>query len=279
MKGYSEKTDDRKSPIAGMPAKWRISLGILLCLFAIVLAILACVYSYRSLYTGNNLFTLSRIDVVGADELLDKEIRAETERMGIRPFESHLPGLDIKTLREKLLANSRVSDVKLRRLFPGTLQIEVSARVPVAILHFPKSARRQELLIDQEGMVLPRDARANAESLPTVIGINPKLQLVPGEQCQDKAILAFLTFLKESRLRPEGSHYEVMNVKLDDRNGRMILTLEASGGFRNGAKMGMPIDNVSQEMDRVKVVVELRQQANETISYINAEYQNIPVRP
>lgn len=279
MKGYSEKTDDRKSPIAGMPAKWRISLGILLCLFAIVLAILACVYSYRSLYTGNNLFTLSRIDVVGADELLDKEIRAETERMGIRPFESHLPGLDIKTLREKLLANSRVSDVKLRRLFPGTLQIEVSARVPVAILHFPKSARRQELLIDQEGMVLPRDARASAESLPTVIGINPKLQLVPGEQCQDKAILAFLTFLKESRLRPEGSHYEVMNVKLDDRNGRMILTLEASGVFRNGAKMVMPIDNVSQEMDRVKVVVELRQQANETISYINAEYQNIPVRP
>ncbi len=279
MKGYSEKTDDRKSPIAGMPAKWRISLGILLCLFAIVLAILACVYSYRSLYTGNNLFTLSRIDVVGADELLDKEIRAETERMGIRPFESHLPGLDIKTLREKLLANSRVSDVKLRRLFPGTLQIEVSARVPVAILHFPKSARRQELLIDQEGMVLPRDARANAESLPTVIGINPKLQLVPGEQCHDKAILAFLTFLKESRLRPEGSHYEVMNVKLDDRNGRMILTLEASGVFRNGAKMVMPIDNVSQEMDRVKVVVELRQQANETISYINAEYQNIPVRP
>lgn len=279
MKGYSEKTDDRKSPIAGMPAKWRISLGILLCLFAIVLAILACVYSYRSLYTGNNLFTLSRIDVVGADELLDKEIRAETERMGIRPFESHLPGLDIKTLREKLLANSRVSDVKLRRLFPGTLQIEVSARVPVAILHFPKSARRQELLIDQEGMVLPRDARANAESLPTVIGINPKLQLVPGEQCQDKAILAFLTFLKESRLRPEGSHYEVMNVKLDDRNGRMILTLEASGVFRNGAKMVMPIDNVSQEMDRVKVVVELHQQANETISYINAEYQNIPVRP
>ncbi len=279
MKGYSEKTDERKSPIAGMPAKWRISLGILLCLFAIVLAILACVYSYRSLYTGNNLFTLSSIDVVGADELLDKEIRAETERMGIRPFESHLPGLDIKTLREKLLANSRVSDVKLRRLFPGTLQIEVSARVPVAILHFPKSARRQELLIDQEGMVLPRDARANAESLPTVIGINPKLQLVPGEQCQDKAILAFLTFLKESRLRPEGSHYEVMNVKLDDRNGRMILTLEASGVFRNGAKMVMPIDNVSQEMDRVKVVVELRQQANETISYINAEYQNIPVRP
>lgn len=279
MKGYSEKTDDRKSPIAGIPAKWRISLGILLCLFAIVLAILACVYSYRSLYTGNNLFTLSRIDVVGADELLDKEIRAETERMGIRAFESHLPGLDIKTLREKLLANSRVSDVKLRRLFPGTLQIEVSARVPVAILHFPKSARRQELLIDQEGMVLPRDARANAESLPTVIGINPKLQLVPGEQCQDKAILAFLTFLKESRLRPEGSHYEVMNVKLDDRNGRMILTLEASGVFRNGAKMVMPIDNVSQEMDRVKVVVELRQQANETISYINAEYQNIPVRP
>lgn len=279
MKGYSEKTDERKSPIAGMLAKWRISLGILLCLFAIVLAILACVYSYRSLYTGNNLFTLSRIDVVGADELLDKEIRAETERMGIRAFESHLPGLDIKTLREKLLANSRVSDVKLRRLFPGTLQIEVSARVPVAILHFPKSARRQELLIDQEGMVLPRDARANAESLPTVIGINPKLQLVPGEQCQDKAILAFLTFLKESRLRPEGSHYEVMNVKLDDRNGRMILTLEASGVFRNGAKMVMPIDNVSQEMDRVKVVVELRQQANETISYINAEYQNIPVRP
>lgn len=279
MKGYSEKTDDSKSPIAGMPAKWRISLGILLCLFAIVLAILACVYSYRSLYTGNNLFTLSRIDVVGADELLDKEIRAETERMGIRAFESHLPGLDIKTLREKLLANSRVSDVKLRRLFPGTLQIEVSARVPVAILHFPKSARRQELLIDQEGMVLPRDARANAESLPTVIGINPRLQLVPGEQCQDKAILAFLTFLKESRLRPEGSHYEVMNVKLDDRNGRMILTLEASGVFRNGAKMVMPIDNVSQEMDRVKVVVELRQQANETISYINAEYQNIPVRP
>ena len=41
----------------------------------------------------------------------------------------------------------------------------------------------------------------------------------------------------------------------------------------------MPMNDIKGSLDRINVVVTLRQENDQTISYLNATYENIPVRP
>ncbi|GEM_PF-6132189 len=276
---YLLDSNAKTSFLTKIPRSVRLVLGIALCILILLLIIFAIRTSVRELYRKNRSFVLERIEISTESELLKREVETALNLVGIRQFDSYLPDLPLRQLRETLLENSRINDVRIRRFYPDSLRIEVIPRMPVAILHFSPNSGKGELLIDQDGMVLPRNVSASSTHLPTIIGIKNPAEFQEGKRSEDKAIQAFLTFLKESRLRPEGSEYEIINVKLDDKNDRMTLILKASGVFKPGAQMVMPLEDVPGELNRIQMVVELRRNANETISYINATYNNIPVRP
>ncbi|MGN0867112.1 MAG: cell division protein FtsQ/DivIB [Oligosphaeraceae bacterium] len=269
------------APHQGWSLLTRISLYLGSLLLGVVAFAFLCGYGARSCYRENPAFLLTRLEMPdNASEELQEEIRRAVEYCGIKLESSYLPTLPLRQLRETLRENPQVSEVHLRRIFPDTLRIDAFPRIPVAILRFHPSTGKADLLVDREGMVLPRKvATMPVKNLPTIRGIKNPQEFQPGKRCQDKGVLAVLTFLKESQLRPEGTMYEIQNVSLDVPNNRMTLNLEASGVFRPGARLVMPLDNVPQEMDRVKIVVDLRTSAHETISYLNAVYENIPVYP
>lgn len=264
----------------GLSLLARLSLYLVsLFLVAVVLYFL-CGYGVRSCYRENPAFLLTRLQMPNASEELQEEIRRAVDYCGIKLEDSYLPTLPLGKLRETLRDNPQVAEVHLRRIYPDTLRIEATPRIPVAILRFHPSSGCPDLLVDREGMVLPRKvATMPVKVLPTIRGIKNPQEFQPGKRCQDKGVLAVLTFLRESKLRPEGTMYEIQNVSLDVPNNRMTLNLEASGVFRPGARLVLPLDNVPQEMDRVKIVVDLRTSAHETISYLNAVYEKIPVYP
>ena len=263
-----------------LPLLPRILLSLLALLLCLVAIYFACGYCVRRLYRENSAFLLTRLEMPEASEELQEEIRRGVEYCGIKLEESYLPTLPLGRLWETLKDNPQVAELRLQRIYPDTLRIQATPRIPVAILRFHPSTGLTDLLVDREGMVLPRKvATLPVKNLPTIRGIKNPKDFQPGKRCQDKGVLAVLTFLKESQLRPEGSMYEIQNVSLDVPNNRMTLNLEASGVFRAGARLVMPLDNVPQEMDRVKIVVDLRTSAHETISYLNAVYENIPVYP
>lgn len=275
-----KKTPCPLAPVSGSSIKRRLLVGSLLCLLALVALFFLCHCSREFLYTKNDSFLLTEVQIPEVDDELQKQILQVLADCGVRLRESYLPQIPLEKIRETLEKdNPRIKEARVRRIFPGTLLIETLPRIPVAILRFHPSSGMHELLIDREGMVLPRDVPAPTKTLPTIRGIQSPKDFKVGDRCTDKGILAFLTFLKESQIRPEGSMYEILNVSLDPKNNRMTLNLEAQGVFRPGTRMVMPMDNVPSEMDRVKVVVELREAANESISYIDATYVNIPVRP
>lgn len=274
-----KKTPSPLEPVSGLSIKRRLLIGALLCVLAIVAICLLCHCSRKALYTENANFVLSEVQIPEVDEELRKQILRVLDECGVRLQDSYLPQIPLERIRTALEENPRIKEARVRRIFPSTLLIETLPRIPVAILRFHPSSGMQELLIDREGMVLPRDVPAPTKTLPTIRGIQSPKDFKVGTRCTDKGILAFLTFLKESQIRPEGSMYEILNVSLDPKNNRMTLNMEAQGIFRPGTRMVMPLENVASEMDRVKVVVELRAAANESISYIDATYVNIPVRP
>lgn len=257
-----------------------LTAGILLCLIMLGLAVVFCRFCYTNLYLKNSAFALENLKVMVDNALMKQTVLKTLESKGITPSDSiHLPELNLASIRNELMANPRVQEARLRRIYPNTLEVEVKQRMPVAILHFSPSANKSELLIDEHGMILPRDISGATSKLPSIVGIKNANVFKEGEKCEDKGILAFLTFLKESCIREEGSQYEILNVLLDEKNDRMTLTLAASGVFKPGARVVMPLENISKEMDRLKIVVNLRKDKSETISYLNATYDNIPVRP
>ena len=267
------------TPLRPPRTRFRLLLGFCLCAGALALLIWGGYKGIQNIYHQNRSFTLQKIEIAVENDLLRRSVESCLADCGIQPCETLLPEINLGALRQRIMENPRFSDARIRRIFPDSLYVEVDPRVPVAILRFHSTSRKPELLLDQSGTVIPRDMPGNVLKLPAIIGIQHPETFHEGEICTDKGIQAFLVFLRESQIRPEGSQYEIANVRLDEQNERMFLTLEASGVFKSGAQVVMPLENVSQEMDRLNVVVELRQEANETISYINATYQNIPVKP
>ncbi|MGN0892404.1 MAG: cell division protein FtsQ/DivIB [Oligosphaeraceae bacterium] len=274
------KNTPKATPAPRLTLPLRLCLGGLLLLAVLAGLFLACRLCVRKLYLENPAFLLTRLEFPEASEELQEELRRAAEACNIRLEESYLPTLPLGELQDFLKDNPQVAETRIRRIYPNTLRIQAIPRVPVAILRFHPATGLPDLLVDREGMVLPRKVvAAPPKALPTIRGLKNPQDFQVGRLCQDKGVRAFLVFLKESLIRPEGSMYEIQNVTLDVPNNRMTLNLEATGIFRKGARLVMPLDNVPQEMDRVKIVVDVRTSAHETISYLNAVYENIPVFP
>lgn len=71
---------------------------------------------------------------------------------------------DISTLRRELRTHPWVRDVSVQKIFPSTLKIEVTERVPFALLE-----RNGRALVDREGNILEAASDASADwSLPVI---------------------------------------------------------------------------------------------------------------
>ena len=262
----------RKSPLLPM-------LGLLAVCALLVLAVFLCRQGVRRLYRENPAFLLSRIEISTPNEKLRAGAEECLRNNHIQEGLVTLPAIDLRMLRTELEKNPRVAEVELQRVFPGTLKVNIKPRVPVAILRFPPETGRGELKIDQEGYVVPRDLPGVTEILPRITGLDKPENFVEGQKTEDLGVLAFLEFLKHCALRPDGAVYEVFIAQLDTANEKMTLYLVANGPFKQSARIVMPTTNIGTHLDRLGIIVELKRSRNQTISYVNATYNNIPVRP
>ncbi len=254
-------------------------LGLLLACVILVLVFVLCRLGMKRLYRGNPAFTLNHIEVVTTNEQLRAAALECMHRCQVQESMVTLTSIDLRSLREELVKNPRVANVELQRIFPDTLKVTIKPRIPVAILRFPPQSGRGELEIDQEGYVVPRDLPGLTTVLPRLTGLNQPENFVEGQKTEDPGVLAFLEFLKQCALRPDGSVYEVFIARLDTENEKMTLFLEANGPFKQSARVVLPTNDIATHLDRLSIIVELKRNQNQTISYVNATYSNIPVRP
>ena len=84
-------------------------------------------------------------------------------------------------VRERLLQDPRVKDVRVLRIFPSTLKVIVEERLPIAFL---QTAQNEHFLIDDQGVLLEKIANTNELDLPVFceIGIN---NLTLGQEVSD----------------------------------------------------------------------------------------------
>jgi cell division septal protein FtsQ len=114
--------------------------------------------------------------LMGWDRLNIDRIEIRCRKQGLREaaggwLERNVAGnlllLNIKHLRGALEAHPWISSVRVRKHFPSTLRIEISERVPAALLEM-----EPWMLIDREGVELAPAAQRTGWDLPRIMDSN-----------------------------------------------------------------------------------------------------------
>lgn len=167
----------RRRPVLVLNAQLRqrrrawMSRGALVAAFLAVVA-LAGVAGWLVLREVNKVF------YVGNDEYMLTNVVVRCESPDLRqyvreqmapPVGTNLFKVNIGAIRAKAGKTANVKSAVVRRHLPGTLEIVISERIPIARLGNPID-RRRYMVIDEEGVVFLARSRSLADRLPTLVG-------------------------------------------------------------------------------------------------------------
>jgi hypothetical protein len=203
----------------------------------------------QNLFSKNNYFTITRI-LVNDGAFLSKERVLEylqiSEGMNIFSF-------DIQKVRTDFMARAtHVKGMEIVRHLPGTLQIEISERTPVAVM-----GGRDYLVADKDGFLF--NQRMKIESLPTIRGCSAEV-LRPGKKL-DSCAMAALRLLQVCEDSAVG--LRISSVDVSPREYMVVCLTE--GKPRVKFAWDKMVEDTEQSQKNLKVKV------NALMNYLNDE--------
>lgn len=185
-------------------------------------------------------FMISEMDVTGADEVLKPVILATL------PLEFPLSSfeLDLEAMRQKVEALDTVRSARVRVGDAGVLNVDVTARVPVALWRDGQDLR----LLDADGTFAGfADSRAARLDLP----------LIAGEGAQDHIAEALALF---RNAKPVADRLRGL-VRMGDRRWDVVLDRDQ--------RILLPTDNPVAALDRVIVLHQARDMLDRDVAVVD----------
>jgi len=147
------------------------------------------------------------------------EIKEETQRF----FEGKRLGnillLDIGLLQEKFTAHRWIKEVRVRKILPSSLKIEIKERTPVALLK-----QDHTYMIDEEGVFLEKIEQGEKANLPLLIDSNKfKKDYEEKLNLAWECLRSFAPSEKERLEVLDLTEYENVIVRLKNNQTRLIL--------------------------------------------------------
>jgi cell division protein FtsQ len=174
---------------------------------ALAAALVVTVVGGRELLLRSPRFALASIIVTGATELPAAAVKAASGlRTGVP-----LLSVDLDDARRQVSAIPAVASVEASRHWPGTVELTITERVPVALAASPTGPR----LVDRTGLAF-RPAGAKPPPLPRLVAA----RVAPGDPAT-QAGLAVLAALP-ARVRQQ--------VQVVEATGPRAVTLRLAGG-------------------------------------------------
>lgn len=165
--GVSAKTDRRfrrSSVKPGRRRSWLWSLRRAALLVVAGAAALGLTAWLLISLTGAPLFRIDSVVVHGNQRLSAGEVRALLDGID----DQSIFHVDLEEFRTRLLDSPWVADVVLRRLFPSTVEVRVTERVPVAVARL----NHHVYLVDASGVIIDSAGPQYSEfDLPIVDGL------------------------------------------------------------------------------------------------------------
>lgn len=151
----------------GRTKRIRALIFVVLFLAAVTLVVLFFVWSRIFLFDRNPRLALREVRVTSSGywNNRSRELSAITNlRPGINLFE-----IDLAKLRNKIKTIPSIEDVRISRILPDTLSVDISERLPRALLNYPNS----RWVIDENCVVIARRQSMATElkQLPVIAGV------------------------------------------------------------------------------------------------------------
>lgn len=179
---------------------------------------LALIFGH-DLMTQCDLLRIARVDVLG-----NARIDAETVRRQAQVAPGmNLLKVNLKQVRQRLLAHPWVADAAVRREFPDHLRIWVQEQHPLAVL-----AMDRPLLVNTAGRVFKVAQGDESEELARITGVGYG-DLPVGQTGASPALAAALTVLRADGNRPSTPAGRIARIGIDSETGLTVWTDALAG--------------------------------------------------
>jgi len=203
---------------------------------AAALLVAGMVWSWRSLFSRNPRFVVTRLDIAGGGAELAAYLR---DGKGIGSG-ANMFGFSMRRVQDEILRNGpQYRSVQITRRLPGEVTVSAVERVPVARIEMP----RKRLVVDQDGYVF--GPRGGSGALPVITG-SSEYELAPGRSVSGMATAA-IEVLEACRNPGLGLRVEAVDVSgseylLVQLEGRRPIKMLWEGMGRGGEESRKNLD-------------------------------------
>ncbi len=169
----------------------------------------------------------------------------------------NLTSINVKEFEQRLLASPAIASARVQKELPSTLRIEVEARVPVVRLAYEESpawegTERPMLFMDPDGYIFPYEETLHTDykDLP-VWNVTP-VQVTPlrsGARVRPRECTPVIELMRLINMRPITDIPAVASISRP-KDWQILLLLE------NGTEVQMTVYNLSEQVDRLSLVLE-----------------------
>ena len=254
-------------------------LSILLLLFLLGWGI---VRFKRFLFDENPHFLFRELRFEETTHFTIKSIQTYLEELGDEKGcvigRTNLLTLDLQKLRNSFLAIPLVENVEIRHILPGTLDIRIKERIPIA---FVSNAQTVTAFIDNNGFVFPRiDNKGIDENLPYITGVQNADHLPMGTKSEDKFLLSAIDFINEVNMRPQidGAAFSTYVIRINYERERLECNLKplfSNPIFPKGLLIWIPCDKekMLEAFDRLDAILKIKLKEGSTLSFADITLQ------
>ena len=229
----------------------------------------------------NSTFAIQSIEVQTDGVIAPEQLRRWAN---VKPG-ANLIALDLASVKRnlQLVPAIETDSIRIERILPRTLKIQVKERVPVAQVDVPAAGVAGGInfvvfQLDTNGFVMkPLDPRERLvplqmkAQLPLLTGLNP-LELQPGRLIASPQVLAALALIGSFDYSPMAGLVDLRS--LDVSSPGMVVATTGQG-----SEITFRLENMPQQLGRWRKIYDLGKSLNKVIASADlAVSNNVPVR-
>lgn len=230
--------------------------------FGLWLFLLFCCLLASYFFMNSAFFSVQHINVIGNRVLAAEKV---VELSGLNRG-SNLFKLDTREAAEKIELHPSIKEVKIKRKLPHTIKIEITERIPAALV----VGLSELIIVDVEGVYLQKVDDLQELQLPIISGIPVQENVSPGSIISTQGLNSALSLI---RLMDRGFLVNIAEIIAATPESLALKTIQGVE-----IRFGKPEDierkiNLIQDLlwDNGAVI------NSQTIEYIDLRYNTTPV--
>lgn len=164
---------------------------------------------------------VNKVTVLGMTNTTEKEI---TEALELTP-DINLVNADVPAMEGRILANPKIAEANVRRIFPDQLAVNLVERQAVACVLINEEIGTKSVAIDAEGVAFAfMDSIAVTGKLPVLSGIRFE-RFLPGQRLPEylRPLLGDIAGLSKDSPSPLEAFSEIKIEKISDSEAELLL--------------------------------------------------------